>query len=53
MSLGKNGDFYVNRDNGNYYAKVDDVWVLRGNLRDLITEENGGTDDPGVNDSTE
>ncbi len=33
MSLGNNGDLYINRANGDYYAKVDGVWVLQGNIK--------------------
>lgn len=32
MALGNNGDLYINRQNGDYYAKVDGVWYLQGNL---------------------
>lgn len=32
MSIGNNGDLYINRDNGDYYAKIDGFWVLQGNL---------------------
>lgn len=35
MSLGKNGDLYINRDTGDYYAKVDGVWIRQGNIRDF------------------
>ena len=41
MSLGNNGDLYVNTDNGDYYAKVDGVWVLQGNLHDFVPENRG------------
>ncbi|MCK1668661.1 collagen-like protein [Bradyrhizobium sp. 153] len=33
MSLGSNGDLYIDRDNGDYYAKVEGAWVFQGNLR--------------------
>src|SRR4051812_46131801 len=32
MSLGNNGDLYIDRETGDYYAKVDGVWILQGNL---------------------
>lgn len=32
MSLGNNGDLYIDRETGDYYAKIDGVWVLQGNI---------------------
>lgn len=32
MALGNNGDLYINRDTGDYFAKVDGVWYLQGNI---------------------
>lgn len=32
MSLGNNGDLYIDRGTGDYYAKVDGVWVFQGNI---------------------
>jgi len=32
-AVGKNGDFYLNDVNGDYYKKVAGVWILQGNFR--------------------
>lgn len=31
-TLGNNGDFYLNNLNGNYYKKINNTWILEGNL---------------------
>lgn len=32
VEFGVNGDFYLNRINGDYYTKLAGVWILQGNL---------------------
>ena len=43
MSLGSNGDLYVNSENGDYYAKVEGAWVLKGNLREFVPSKKGAS----------
>ena len=33
VSLGSDGDSYINLDNWDYYVKEDGAWVLKGNIR--------------------
>lgn len=30
--IGKNGDFYLDSLSGNYYSKIKNVWIIKGNL---------------------
>jgi collagen type VII alpha len=56
MSIGNNGDFYIDTLNGDYYSKIAGNWVLKGNVRGPAgpqgvqgnTGATGATGDPGA-----
>lgn len=49
-TLGNNGDYYLDDDNGNYYKKITGTYVLQGSIKPAAPVWYNSSTDPGIGD---